>query len=128
MPPHFLFHPVFDKAKASVGVSHGKVAHPSPQNRVDQVSHPISRLGLMALEYLLQFSQECRPLLPRRRVPRAPGTSSALDAPEVKSQEAEGFTAGQVDRPTLLLIDGHLQDRQCLAESLLDRLQQPIMA
>ena len=36
MPPHLLFHPIFDKAKASGGVSHGKVAHPAPQNRVDQ--------------------------------------------------------------------------------------------
>src|SRR5229473_8623416 len=46
MPPHLLFHPVFDKAKASVGVSHGKVAHPSPQHRVDQVYYPLNRLGL----------------------------------------------------------------------------------
>ena len=128
MPPHLLFHPVFEKAQASVGVSHGTGAHPSPQYRVDQVYDPLNRLGLVAPEYLLQLAQERRSLLPPRRVPRTPDTSTALDAPKVKAQEAEGFTAGQVDPPTLSLIDGHVQDRPCLTESCLDRLQQPRMA
>ena len=128
MPPHFLFHPVFDQAKALVGVSHGKVAPPSPQDRVHQLYHPSHRLGLVAPEYLLQLAQKRRPLLPHRRVPRTPDPFSALDAPNVKTQEAKGFPAGQIDRPTLLLIDGDLQGHQFLAESSLDRLQQPIMA
>ena len=43
MPPHLLFHPVFDKTKASVRVSHGNIAHPSPQERVDQCKHAVRR-------------------------------------------------------------------------------------
>jgi len=34
---------------------------------------------------------------------------------------------GQVDHPALLLIDGDVQDRPCLSEACVDRLQQPRM-
>src|SRR5262249_46846487 len=80
-----------NEGKASGEVSHGKVAHPAPQNRIDQVDHPIHRLGLVAPKYVLQLAQERRPLLPHRRVPRTPDASATLDAPKVKAQEAEGF-------------------------------------
>src|SRR5262249_2429159 len=99
MPPHLLFHPIFDQAKASGGVSHGTVAHPAPQNRVDQVDHPRHRLGLVAPEDVLQLAQACRPLLLPRRIPRTPDSSAALDTSKVKAQEAAGFTMGQVDNP-----------------------------
>src|SRR5205823_10081585 len=103
-------------------------AHPAPQHRINQSDNPIHRLGLVPPEYLLQLAQERRPLLLPRGIPRAPDPSSALDTPKIKAQEAKGFTAGQVDHPTFLLIEGPVQDRQCLAESLLDRMQQPVMA
>jgi hypothetical protein len=127
MPPPLLFHPIFDEAKASGGVSHGTVAHPAPEDRVDQGYDPVYRLGHVAPESLLHLAQERRPLLLPRRLPRTPDPTTALAAPTVNAQDAEGCTMGPVDKPALLLIDGDVQDRPCLSAACVDRLQPPSM-
>ena len=40
MPPNLLFYPVFDKRKAPARMSHRKIVHPSPQDRVDLFDDP----------------------------------------------------------------------------------------
>src|SRR6266699_2420835 len=63
MSPDLLFHPIFDKTKAPTGITHGKVADPAPQDRVDHRDHTTNGLRLVPTEYLLQFPQQCRALL-----------------------------------------------------------------
>src|SRR5438309_6421227 len=43
--PNLLLHPIFDHRKAPARVSHGKVVHPSSQDRIDQFDHPAYRLA-----------------------------------------------------------------------------------
>src|SRR5271169_5056871 len=63
MPPHLLFHPELNVGKAPARVPHRKVAHPSPQNRIDHFNYPPYGLADVSPEDLLQLPQECRPLL-----------------------------------------------------------------
>src|SRR5258708_4062682 len=104
-----------------------KVADPAPQDRVDQRDHTTNGLGLVPTEYLLQFPQQCRALLQPGRIPRPPDASSAPHPPEVKAQEAELLTLSQVNHPAFLLIDGNLEGRQFLPESLVHGLEEPVM-
>ena len=76
MAPDLLFHPVLNEAKALAGVSDRKVVDPSAQDRVDQIDHPIHRLGSVAAEHLLELPQQCRSLLELRRVVRTPDAPS----------------------------------------------------
>src|SRR5262249_54426429 len=48
--PNLLLHPVLNEAEALAGVSYRKVIHPPTQHRVDQIDHPIHRLGLVATD------------------------------------------------------------------------------
>src|SRR5215469_7850735 len=86
--PDLLFYPILNKVEALAGVSNREVIHPTAQNRVDQLNHPIYRLGSVAAEYFLELPQQCRSLLELRRcicTPDAPlsgcgGRSGATSA------------------------------------------------
>src|SRR5215813_1809942 len=127
MPSDLLFHPIFDKTKASTGVTHRKVPDPAPQDRINQRDHPIDGLRLEPTEYLLQLPYQCRALLQPRRIPRPPDAASTLHPPEVKTQEAELLPLGQVNDPAFLLIDGDLEGRQFLPEAYVYGLEEPVM-
>ena len=127
MPSDLLFHPIFDKTKASTGVTHRKVPNPAPQDRINQRNHPIDGLRLEATEYLLQLPYQCRALLQPRRIPRPPDATSTLHPPEVKTQEAELLPLGQVNDPAFLLMDGDLEGRQFLPEAYVYGLEEPVM-
>src|SRR6516165_8108957 len=127
MPSDLLFHPIFDKTKASTGVTHRKVPNPAPQDRINQRNHPIDGLRLEATEYLLQLPYQCRALLQPRRIPRPPDGTSTLHPPEVKTQEAELLPLGQVNDPAFLLMDGDLEGRQFLPEAYVYGLEEPVM-
>ena len=55
MTPDFLFHPVFHKAKTPARIPYRKIAHPAPQDRVNELNHPTDRLGLIPAKNLLTF-------------------------------------------------------------------------
>jgi hypothetical protein len=74
--PDLLFHPVLNEAKALAGVSDGEVIHPTPQYRVDQLDHPIHRLGLESPKHLLEFAQQRRAFLHLRRIVRSESFSA----------------------------------------------------
>ena len=46
---------------------------------------------------------------------------------ELEAEESEAAPSGQVDGPTLLLVDRDLQSGQFLPESSVNGLQQPVM-
>jgi hypothetical protein len=74
-----------NEAKALAGVPDRKVLHPTAQHWVDQLDHPIYRLGSVAAEYFLEFPQLCRSFLELWREPRTPDTASTPDAAKIES-------------------------------------------
>jgi hypothetical protein len=57
MAPYLLFYPVFDEAEALAGMPHCEVVDPPPQYRIDQLNHPVYRLGLIPSEHLFELAQ-----------------------------------------------------------------------
>src|SRR5262249_50072455 len=96
---------VLNEAEALAGVSYRKVIHPPTQHRVDQIDHPIHRLGLVATEHTLELPQQRRAFLEFRRVVRTPDTPMATDAAEVEPEVAEALAPTKIHDPTLLFID-----------------------
>src|ERR1035437_2604684 len=107
MPPHLLFHPELNVGKAPARVPHRKVAHPSPQNRIDHFNYPPYGLADVSPEDFLQLPQECRPLLRLGHKMGPPLSVTASDAAILKSQETKSLSLQQINFPTLLLVDFH---------------------
>src|SRR3981189_1113375 len=106
MSPDLLFHPVFHKAEALVGVSNSEVIHPSPQHGIDQLYHPICRLRSLSPEHFLKLTQQRRALLQLGRILRSPySVLYAADSTKVESQKAEALRAIQIHPAALLFID-----------------------
>src|SRR5262245_34275776 len=84
MAPDLLFYPVLNEAEALAGVSSRKVVDPTAQHRIDQIDHPIHRLGPIAAEHPLELPQQCRSLLELRRAVRTPDAPLTTDAAEVE--------------------------------------------
>ena len=87
--PNLLLHPIFDHRKAPARVSHGKVVHPSSQDRIDQFDHPAYRLAGKPSEDLPERCQQRRPFLELGRKMRSPLLVTAQDATELKAQEGK---------------------------------------
>src|ERR1039458_5783494 len=127
--PDLLFYPVLNEAKAFAGVSDGEVIHPAPQDRVDQLNHPIHRLGLEAPKHILELAQQRRAFLHFRRIVRSPHLPfHTAQAPEIESQKAEAFCMFQIHDATLLFIDLDLQFGKLLPKTFVHRPQQPSIA
>lgn len=70
MPTDLLLYPGANEAEALAGMPEGQVVHPSPQDRVDQLNHPIYRLGLKSPEHVVELTQQRRTLFQLWRVMR----------------------------------------------------------
>ncbi len=106
MTPDLLFHPVFDEAEALAGMPHGEVVHPAPKHRIDQLHHPVHKLGLESPKDILELTQQRRTLLQLRRVVRSPHLpADTAQASEIKPEKAEAFPTFQLHDVTLLFID-----------------------
>src|SRR5713101_14092 len=127
MTPDFLFHPIFATTTAPPRLADSTVADPAAQARGDQRHHPLERLGWIPPKHLLQFPQQGWPLLQPRQIPRPPRASAAAHPPAVTPQEAHMLPTGASDHPAFFLIAGNLEGRQCLAESCVHGLEEPIM-
>src|ERR1039457_5311554 len=104
MSAHLLFHPVFDKAEASTGVTNGKVVHPAAQNRVDELYDPVYRPRNEASEDVFELAQQRGALLELGRIVWPPLPLQTAHTAEVKTQESEAFSFCQVNEPTLVFI------------------------
>src|SRR5215467_1643959 len=122
MSPHLPLQPIFEVSEASAGVAYGKVVHPTADNRVDELDYPIHRP-----EDVLEFAQQCSALLELGGIIRPPFALPRSPAAEFKTKEAEAFSLCQVNLPTLFLVDIDLELGQFLAETLVRRLEQPVM-
>ena len=60
--PDLLFNPGANELEASAGVTKRKVTHPPAQDRIDLLDHPMERLGLRTLEYLIESTEQRGPL------------------------------------------------------------------
>src|SRR5215831_13057452 len=127
MSPHLPLQPIFDVSEATAGVTYGKVVHPTPDNRVYELDYPIYRLRDEASEDVLEFAQQCSALLELGGIIRPPFALPRSPAAEFKTKEAEAFSLCQVNLPTLFLVDIDLELGQFLAETLVRRLEQPVM-
>ncbi len=130
MSPHLLLHPILDEAEAPARIPDGKVPDSTrAQNRVEECHHPSDRLRLKAAEDLLELLQQ----LPSAssawaRVARSPPSLATAYSTKLKTQESETFPFAQVYDPALLLVDLDVEFGQFLAQPLVHRPQQPVMA
>ena len=99
----------FDKAKTSARISYRKIAHPAPQDRINELDHPVNGLGLIPAKNLLQLSHQCCALLQPGGIPRPPGSLAAPHPSKVEAQEAKTLSLGQIDDSAFLLINGDLE-------------------
>ena len=122
MTSDLLLYPVSNEGEALAGVSDGEIIHPAPQDRVDQLNHPIYRLGLKSPEHVLELAQQRRTLFQLWRVMRSPHLPlDATKAAEIESQEAETLPSVQIHDVALLFIDFDLQFGELLPKPLVHR-------
>src|SRR5688572_7590846 len=91
MPPYLLLNPVFDEAKASTRIPHGKVLHPAAKHRVDEFHHAFARLGLEPSENDPELVQQRRPLLQLGRVAWPPHSPAAAYPTILEAKESEAL-------------------------------------
>ena len=104
-----------------------KVVHPTSQNRVDLMNHPIDRLGTRVSEDGLETSQQGGPLFHLGRIVRPPVALTAPNATELKTNKPKTLPFGEINQTAFVFVERHLEDCQLLAESLANRSKQPIM-
>jgi hypothetical protein len=129
-PPHvtrdLLFYLVLDEAEAFAGMSNREVAHPTAQDRVDQLNDQIHWLRLVAAEYVFELPQQRSSFLELGRVAGTPYTPTTTDMAGIETQEAEALASTKVHVSTLLLFDLDLQLGKLFPESFLRRVHSRI--
>ena len=120
--------PSLDHLEASARMPDGKVAHPSPQHRVDQLHYPRCGLRPMPPKDFLESLHERRAFLQLRRNLRPPRSATAERATEVEPQKSEALAPGEVHHSALVLVDLDFEFGKLLSQSLDHRLMQPVMA
>src|SRR3954464_6654954 len=89
MAPHLFLNPIADERETPTRVSHRKVVHPAPQDRIDLFNQSVGGLGLVASENNPELAQEGRPFLCFRYPQRHPSSFTTADPAELKAQESE---------------------------------------
>src|SRR4029077_14986528 len=118
MTSDLQLNPSLDQLEASARMSHGKVVHPTPQHRVDQLHHPRHGLRSMPPKDFLEGFHKRRALLQLRRVLRPPHAATAKRATEVEPQKPEALASTEVHHSALVLVDLDFKFGKFLPQSL----------